>query len=495
MPRDKQPDPEPAAPSREDELLKSLEEYDRQQAELEQDDAPVAVKIAEDRLKAWVRVKAPLDAGRDLGPQDVLDALRDAGVCFGIDEKAVSEIFMYGSFGFFVSAAHGQAPANGRHARIEYTFNIDRGVVRLEPDEQGNVNPYELNLVDSVDKGAVMAVKTPPTMGEPGRDVCGGEIPAVMGRDADLVPGDNAELSEDGLTVTAAISGQPILRDGVLFVSPVFEVPGDVDFGVGNIDFDGSVLIHGNVLAEFTVKAAQDIQIKGNVEKATVQAGGSAFVGGGLYGMNEGRITAGDSVVIRSVESGIVEADRDITITQAARHSQLFAGENITLSNPKGSIMGGRIVCGKVCDVTELGSPSFTETVVEIGLGPRSGKIYKDLERDLAAFLEKRQKLALNVRTLEDRRDKGELTPDKEELLKKSVPALQQLDAMIDDASSRLKFFRRKLDALKGGVCRVRGVCHPNVKIITPNSTYSVRQESKYCSFSEQNENIVMGPY
>jgi len=486
---------ESAGPSREDELLKSLEEYDRKQAELEQDDAPVVVKISEDRLKASVRVKAPLDVGRDLTAQDVNAALQESGVTSGIDSKAIQEIFVYGSFGFFVPVAFGQEPTNCNDAYIDYKFNTDRGVVRLEQDKQGNVNPYELNMIESVDTQAVIAVKVPATKGEPGADVCGQEIPARLGRDVEMIAGDNTELSQDGLSVIATISGQPILRDEKLIISPVLEIPGDVDFGVGNVDFDGTVLIYGNVLAEFTVKATQDIQIKGNLEKSTVQAGGSVIVGGGLYGLNEGRITAGDSVVIRSVDSGIVEADRNITITQAARHSQLYAGENLTLTNPKGSIMGGRIICGKTCDVTELGSPSFTETIVEIGLGPRTSKIYKDLEKDLSEYLDKRQKLGLNIKTMKEKKEKGVLAPDKEELLKKSMPAYQQLNAMIDEVSSRLKFFRNKIDSLKGGSCRVRDLCHPNVKIITPNSTYSVREESKHCSFTELNENIVFGPY
>ena len=75
------------------------------------------------------------------------------------------------------------------------------------------------------------------------------------------------------------------------------------------------------------------------------------------------------------------------------------------------------------------------------------------------------------------------------------MPAYQHLSAQIDDISAKLKFFRNKLESLSGGRCRVRNLCHPNVKIITPNSSYSVREESRHCSFYELNENIVLGPY
>ncbi|HOO56255.1 MAG TPA: FapA family protein [bacterium] len=482
--------------NREDEILKSLEEFDREQIKYHEDASPVVVNISKDKLRASVKVNPDPESETYLSEDDVKKALAGAGVVFGIDENELTEIFRYGSFGYFVPVAHGKPPTAGKDAEIDFKFKVKREkYIDFEEDEKGKVNFHELDFVQSVERDMPVAVKIPAGKGEPGMDVFGDEIPAREGRDIVLETGENTELSGDGLTVISKISGQPILRDDKLFVKPVFEVAGNVDFAIGNIDFDGSVLIHGSVLSDFVVRAVDDVQIKGNIEKAVVQAGGNVIVNGGLYGLNEGRISAGDSVIIRSVESGNIEAKRNITILQASRHSSLMAGEDIILNNPKGSILGGRLICGKTCDVSELGSTSFTQTIVELGLGPKTIKIRKELEAEIAEIEANKEKIRLNLNTLRNRKNEGTLSGDDEELMKKLVPAFHQLNAAIDEKRQRLNFLMDKIGSMEPGRCRIRGKAHPGVKILTPNASYVIRDESYHCSFYENNDQIVLGPY
>lgn len=479
----------------EDDIIRSLESFEKRIAEKHESDAPVVVHVSEDNLKATVKVRPPVECDTEIGEADIRRALENAGIKTGIDDNAIREIFLYGSYNVFVPVAYGKPPSNGINAQIEYKFNTQRGEIRPAQDQKGNVDHHELNLVQSVAKDSVIAVKIPPQPGSPGVDVMGNETPPLEGRDVDITVGDNAELSEDGKSVVSKIDGQPILRDGKLFVSPVYEVAGDVDFAIGNIDFDGSVLVHGNVLAEFKVKAAYDVQVKGNVEKALVVAGNDMLIGGGLYGLNEGTLTASGSITIRSVESGIVEAGKNITILQASRHSTLLAGENIVLSNPKGSVIGGALVCGKMCDVNELGSTSFTETVVELGLGPKTIKIRDELSEKIYERKEKRDKLALNLKSLLRQKKEGELTGDKEEMLRKMIPAHHQLNDEIEEMTARLRFLMDNINAAKGGILKVRSIVHPGVKIVTPNASLAVKDECSFCSFSEYKEEIMLGSY
>ena len=55
-----------------------------------------------------------------------------------------------------------------------------------------------------------------------------------------------------------------------LNVFPVYEVNGDVDYNIGNIDFVGTVVIRGNILTGFRVKASGDIRVTGGIEGAEV---------------------------------------------------------------------------------------------------------------------------------------------------------------------------------------------------------------------------------
>ena len=75
----------------------------------------------------------------------------------------------------------------------------------------------------------------------------------------------NAEMT----IMYAAIDGLFTLTGGeTINVFPIYEVNGDVDYHTGNIDFVGTVVIRGNVLTGFRIRAAGDIRIVGGVEGA-----------------------------------------------------------------------------------------------------------------------------------------------------------------------------------------------------------------------------------
>ena len=69
----------------------------------------------------------------------------------------------------------------------------------------------------------------------------------------------------------AARSGHLEFANNAFHVRPVLEIKGDVDYGTGNIDFNGDVHIFGDVREGFDVRATGTIIINGLVEAATVE--------------------------------------------------------------------------------------------------------------------------------------------------------------------------------------------------------------------------------
>ena len=55
-------------------------------------------------------------------------------------------------------------------------------------------------------------------------------------------------------------------------VSNTLEIDQNVDFSTGNIDFPGNVIVHRSVKDCFTVKARDDIEVRGLIEAATLIA-------------------------------------------------------------------------------------------------------------------------------------------------------------------------------------------------------------------------------
>lgn len=474
--------------------FKSFEEHQQENKTSHGSNEPIAVRISDDKLKASVNVAPQEDV--QVSKNDIINALKAKGVVFGIQEDAIDEVFSFGSFNVDVAVAKGKKPSDGVAARIEYKFETaEKAKVQMVEDEHGNVDHKSVQNVESMPEGSVVAVKIPAIKGEPGMTVTGETIPAVEGRDVPIPAGEGTHVSEDGLSLISTQGGRPIIKDGKICVSPVYEVKGDVSYATGNISFNGTIVIRGGVQSDFKVTASGDIEVWGNIEKAHIEAEGDVRCRSGLYGQNEGVISAGGSVVIRSVESGMVEAGKNITITQSSRYSTLQAGEDVVLNNAKGSIVGGKITAGRIIDVTNLGSPSFTETMVEVGFNPKIRELQTKVDSRLNEDKQHLDKALHMIKSLKEMQDKGPLAPDKLELMKKLVPAAHQLKASIEEGTAKLNFINEKIRAMQVGRLKVKGVVYPGVRITTVNANMTIRKEIKFSAFYEQNEQIIVGPY
>jgi uncharacterized protein (DUF342 family) len=64
----------------------------------------------------------------------------------------------------------------------------------------------------------------------------------------------------------------------LICVSSIYIAEGGVNFKTGNIDYDGDVLVRGDVLPGFTVSADGNINIEGAVEAATITSRNGSIV-------------------------------------------------------------------------------------------------------------------------------------------------------------------------------------------------------------------------
>lgn len=161
-------------------------------------------------------------------------------------------------------------------------MNTSSEYLFLQKQAEEEKNPYRKGFSNSVEAGTVLAVKNPPTLGEKGIDIFGRTIESAPGKDVPLLVGEGVELINNGTVAVAAVDGMPILKgrkEKILSVVPVKVVEGDVDITTGNVFFHGSILIKGNVLDGFKVRATGDVEILGSVIRADVYADGNVRVG------------------------------------------------------------------------------------------------------------------------------------------------------------------------------------------------------------------------
>lgn len=186
---------------------------------------------------------------------------------------------------------------------------------------------------------------------------------------------------DDPLLLRAAIAGSPKLINQGVQVNPVVEVDA-VDLTTGNINFEGSLQVRGDISATMEVRVTGDVVVNGTMEAALVEAGGNVTVKGGIIGMAEAmqdasgpartaHIVCGGELKARFIENAIISAGQNVEVEREIRQCSIAAGGavNVGAANAQQTaIMGGQIRALQAVRAGTIGSPAGVPTLVQAGL-------------------------------------------------------------------------------------------------------------------------------
>jgi uncharacterized protein (DUF342 family) len=444
--------------------------------------AAISVQISKDGLSASIEVDPPFFTKPWPTASEIKSVLEQKNVVFGVDKQAIENLVNLQITESPVAVAAGKPARNGTHARIEMLVDPDHV---QEQDQDAQKMDHRLrSIFINVRKGDRIAVKHPATAGEDGTSVVGSLIKAVPGKDISFPTGSGLEISEDGLTLSAAIDGRFLRKDGKLLVLPELEVNGDVNFGVGNINFTGSVKIKGGVREGFSVVATGNIDVKEVVEGAYVESGGDIVLGG-VRGMGKGRIVAEGSIHLGFVDQASIRSRADIKVKNAILHSDVIAQNSvIVLGGQKSQIAGGKIQAGVEVVCQTLGSEMGTKTEVIVGIPPEQAERRKELQTLLAQGKEELEKLEANLGFLRKLEQSGKLDEEKRLLMLKITQSKFKMQAKVTSMTKELADLEERLEYGKSkAVVRVKDVCYPGVNIMIRGASYAVREPFKFASF------------
>ena len=457
--------------------------------------ATVAVDIGEQEMKAFISCSPPGRGGVDVSAEEIRGLLRSRGVVFGIREEAIQGFVDRPRYNERVLVAEGQKPVNGRDARVVYNFKVHHDVQLKE--KNGRVDFKELDLVQNVEAGQVVARKEPREEGASGQTVSGRILPAKPGRDLSIECGKNVKLAEDGMSAQATINGQVLLVAGRLSVEPVYTVEGDVNLKTGNILFLGTVLVKGNVEDGFIVKAAGNIEVMGSVGKCTLDAEGDIIVHQGILGKNEGRVHAGINLVSKFIEHSRVEAEENVLVSDGIIHSFVDAKKRVICQGRRASIVGGRIRATEEIHAKALGSVAGTETVLEVGLDPRRKEQLSVALARKAELERQLEELERNLRTLENlKKVVPNLPEDKAKDLAELADTRSKALAELEGVNATVREIDTYLAGLKvTGKVSASDRVFPGVKIFIRNEHLVVRNEFKKVTFCLEGKEVRVTRY
>lgn len=454
----------------------------------------VMIQIAQDRLSAKGVFYPPSEGGLTMTKQEIIAEMVKCGIKYGVAEHNLERFLNTRDYTETYVVAEATLQVEGADAVIKYFFNTDL-TRKPKLNEDGSVDFHNLDLISSVREGELLAELTPAVNGKPGIDVCGGLLRPAKVKQRILRHGKNIRLSEDGLKAYSEVNGHAMLEDDQLFVSNVYEVSANVDTTVGDLVYEGDVLVHGNVIAGYKIQAKGDITVEGVVEGATLIAGGQIILKRGVQGMGRGLLQAEGNVISKFIENVTVEAGGYVT-ADAILHSNVTAKGDITVDGKKGLIVGGNIRSGASVSARELGSSMGTVTAVEVGIDPAIVEEYRSLEKELAASAEEMEKLMLTLTSLAKKLRMGEkLQGDKLLQFKVSNAQREALLKRDEEIKGRMDVLRGAIDSYEGGTVKVHGNVYNGCKIIISNAIFYVKQEISYCRFIKRQGEIKVESY
>jgi len=360
-------------------------------------------------------------------------------------------------------------------------FHLDR-TARMNPD--GAVDYKHLNLILNVTKGQPLVRKHDPIPGKPGMDVFGKVIPALEPKTVSIPVGDGIEIIESGHLAVAGQDGALTTRARGIAISKAYTVTGDVSYKTGNIDFNGSIDVGGNVLSGFELKAEGDIIVHGIVEAARLEALGSITILGGIHGGTKGLIKSGGHLTARFANDARLEVDGDITIQSQIVNCHVITHGSVVLTGNPGAIVGGEIRAGERISCSFAGATGGAKTLLQIGIDndlPRKISHHEEEGITLKKKVDEIEKTLDQVQLVKERG--GSLTAAQEAVRVKVVQEKFLIRGRIEQIQKELAAMKADLAKAHEGLVEIKDTVYAGTTVRLGGDVCGVDHDLRYTTF------------
>ena len=283
-------------------------------------------------------------------------------------------------------------------------------------------------------------------------------------KDARLPKGKNTRILEDNLTLVADIDGKLEYDEHNIYINSVYTVNGDLDSSIGNIDFVGSVVVHGSIHSGFSIKAGGTVEVKGPVDDAVIIAGEDIILSYGIQGTEKSKLVAKGNVIAKFIQNANVEAGGSV-VTEAVLHSTVTAGDSVRAEIGKGTIVGGNVSATNLIVARSIGSPMGTVTALQIGVPPTIYTEHKQLGEELKNKKANLDKVDQSVAFLITKSHGGRLDEEKRAMLQKLSATRQPIVEEYEALRARFEKIGEMLKGVREGIIKCTGTMYPGVQI------------------------------
>lgn len=454
----------------------------------EKDNKRNYVRISGDTMNAYVYLTDPGE-GFSYSIRDIVTLLNNNGVTMGIDEDAIDYLLDNQLYYREVKVAMGEPACDGTDGYYEYRFNR---VIDKKPDAKadGTIDYWSISSIENVKKNQIIAQYKPAVQGISGYNVKGKSLMPKRARELPPLKGKGFERLEDGVTYISSMDGKIEFSNDRIVISEIYEIMGDADISIGNIDFAGDVVIYGKVCEGLHIKIGGNLTVNGTVEACVIEAGKDIIFRSGMLGGYKASVKAGGNIIAKFIENTQVTAGGEIQ-TDVLMNSNVISCEKLILTGKQGAIIGGKIHALRGVDAKRIGNESEVPTEISAGILP---EVYVKRE----VLKKKIEKNQINIQRIDAGIKQFDELIAKDPRIKKDDPRKAQLiRAKIQDSvllgQDRAELARLESLIERGGNAYIRAsqYIYPRVSISIADRTIIIRSKELATEFIYREADIV----
>jgi len=352
---------------------------------LERIDATISITIDGDEMGATADITAA-QGGKHLSAKAILTSAQEAGVKKGFSKEELVKLAQLAAREkpnnhVTLQIASGKLAINGKDAEIKpLVESAQSRILRPKRREDGSVDMRDLGDIICVKVGDAIAKKIPLTTGKIGYTVTATLLPAEPGNDVSLVSGEGTSISSSNqnILVSKKVGLPKVIANG-MEVDEIYKIR-NVTVATGNINFTGSVIIDGDVNEGMKVIASGDITVGGFVESAMIEAGGDVTISGGIIGRKHDiektkvtdvkmsvSVNAKGSIYAKYCQYAEINCSKDVRIENQLLHSLLKIQGGLkvgTEEKSNGKLIGGYIKAGTFVTAGIVGAKAGSNTII-----------------------------------------------------------------------------------------------------------------------------------
>lgn len=365
-------------------------------AQQRSDKAVIADKIAErrnadikfvmenDEMQAILVLTSPY-GGKLCSLDEVITAAKDSGIIRGVSKKRIKRLIdelKVAEPGVVIEdvIAKGLPIRNGKNSRIiPLVPNALERILRPQSKDNAKVDMRDLGEIICVESGTPISRRIAPTVGRNGYTVTNTPLESEPGEWIAFKPGSGTRVSDDDENVLVAeINGMPKFKDEQMWVDDTFICKG-CNVGTGNINYDGAVLVNGDVTEKMKIVATGDVTINGFVDSASIQAGGDIIITEGAMGkVNENSseyatsLIAQGSIHVQHGQGLDIMCNGNVTVGRQLAHSRVICRGSVIvgpIDNPDGNLFACEIQGQDAIRAGTLGAISGSTLSIDFSSG------------------------------------------------------------------------------------------------------------------------------